>query len=142
MWKIRQIFEASQASREVFASLLDKFCHFGRGLYASQKEPEDFGSQENVLLNNYWPRVGDPEEKNPSHETHELKRGNPTGGPKDPANKAVCAAILNNQMRAKNAEYAGACASRFGGEGHLQGGVKLMSVGTGLSEGSTMASDF
>ena len=107
---------------KVFASLQDKFSHFGRGLYASQKEPEEFGSQESVLLNNYWPRVGDPEVKDPNHETHELKRGNPTGGPKDPANKAVCAAILNNPMRAKNAKYAGVCTSRFGGEAASSGG--------------------
>ena len=30
-------------------------------MYCTNKEPADFGTQEDVLANNYWPRVGDPE---------------------------------------------------------------------------------
>ena len=30
-------------------------------MYCTDKEPEYFGTLVKVLINNYWPRVGDPE---------------------------------------------------------------------------------
>ena len=40
----------------------------------------------------------------PSHETHLLAKGNPEGGPEDPRNAPVIAAILRNPNRKQNAE--------------------------------------
>ena len=40
----------------------------------------------------------------PEHETHLLAKGNPEGGPEDPRNAPVIAAILRNPNRKQNAE--------------------------------------
>ena len=40
----------------------------------------------------------------PEHETHLLAKGNPEGGPEDPRNAPVIAAILRNPNRMRNAE--------------------------------------
>ena len=44
------------------------------------------------------------EVKDPEHETHLLAKGNPEGGPEDPRNAPVVAAILRNPNRKQNAE--------------------------------------
>merc|ERR1740138_684793 len=59
------ITAAERKDNEIFASLEDKRSSFGHGAYAVSKEPLVFGSQEAVLLNNYWPRCGnDKADKN------------------------------------------------------------------------------
>ena len=40
-------------------------------MYCTDKEPGDFGTMVKVLINSYWPRVGDPEVTHrPWHRSH------------------------------------------------------------------------
>ena len=50
------------------------------------------------------PRESPLEVLDPEHETHLLAKGNPEGGPEDPLNAPVVAAILRNPNRKQNAE--------------------------------------
>ena len=53
------------------------------------------------------PRECPLEVLDPEHETHLLAKGNPEGGPEDPRNAPVVAAILRNPNRKQNAASPG-----------------------------------
>merc|ERR1719210_2588156 len=101
--RFKNIAGKHKKDSEIFRSLEDKAGHFGKGVCMSGKEPETFKSKSAVLLNNYWPRISDPNEPNPLHETHLLKASLSAAGPKDPRNKLVCSAILGNKQCIGNA---------------------------------------
>lgn len=95
----------SKKDVEVLASLEDQATHFGCGVYTTSKEPDAFGSKDEVLLNNYWPRCGDRNEGE-QHEANVLARtGLMSANPHDPQNSETCRAILSNPKRRDCADY-------------------------------------
>jgi len=68
--------------------------HFGKGLLTNTKSPEEFGTKDEVLINNHWPRPDD-EFQFPSGPPKTLSDwGNPRAGPDHPANKWVSSEVL------------------------------------------------
>lgn len=91
---IANIMNHAKKDNEIFASLEERLSHFGKGIYAAKKCPAQFGNMEAVLVNNYWPRCGDPEEPQ-EHESNLLLRGGGVGSrPDDPRNSRVRSAIF------------------------------------------------
>jgi hypothetical protein len=95
----------AKSNNELFASMMPQYSHFGEGIYCIDASPSTMGSKRALLLNNYWPRCGDPKESQ-AHEANLLKHGGgPASGPEDPQNAQVCSAILENPRRKHAADY-------------------------------------
>jgi hypothetical protein len=102
-----EIMGEGKTDEEVVKSLLfnDEGYPFGKGIYATAKSPDQFGSKEAVLLNNHWPCCGNASQP-PGHESNELERGGGEGtGPQDPDNAKVCAGILSNDLFRGRADF-------------------------------------
>merc|ERR1719223_315743 len=88
-------------------SLLDmEACSdFGPGLLANAFEPDAFGYKDDVLVNNHWPRVADPNIFDQEHETWLLAAGDSAAGPGDSYNQRVVDAILENPAHQGQADF-------------------------------------
>jgi len=78
---------------------------FGPGLLANASEPDTFGYKDDVLINNHWPRVADPNISDKEHETWLLAAGDSAAGPGDSYNLRVVDAILDNPAHHGHADF-------------------------------------
>jgi hypothetical protein len=103
------IMRDGMIDRQVIEALHDSHNanHFGDGIFAVGKSPDQFGTKTAAICNNHWPKSEEP----PTTSDEDIDPKKPLGGgkmhtgPDDPDNRMLCDALLRDHDIMKLADF-------------------------------------